>query len=124
MSEDTPSQTITRSTESDRVLTVVNYVLFLVTPATIGLTSVIAVIMAYIRRDNSEGWITSHYTYQIHTFWYGFAFYIAGWLTVWMLGLGLLVWAAGTIWVVIRAIVGLMRVVDGRPNPDPTGFWV
>ena len=123
MSDEQPTHSVTRTTDSDRVLAVVNYVLFLVSPGTIGLTTIVAVILAYVRRDRSDGFVTSHYTYQIYTFWYALGIAILGWLTVWILGLGLLIWLLGALWVVVRSVIGLMRLVDGRPNPDPTQFW-
>ena len=118
-----PTQThpVTRPTESDRVLAVVNYVLFLVGPAN-GVTMVIAGVLALIRREQSQGWITSHFTYQIYTVLYGLGFFLAGVLTIWLLGLGLLVWLLGAIWVVLRAVVGLFRVIDARPHPNPRGL--
>lgn len=123
MTEETQSSPATRSTDSDRVLAVVNYVLFLVSPGTIGFSTIIAVILAYVRRDRSEGFVTSHYTYQIYTFWYGLGMGILGWLTIWIFGLGLLIWLLAALWIVVRSVIGLMRLVDGRPNPEPAQFW-
>ncbi len=109
------------TSDGDRVLAIVNYVLFLVGPAN-GLTMIIAAVLAYIRKPEAEPWLQTHFIFQINTLWIGFLIFLAGLLTVWILGLGLLVWLFGTIWVVVRAAVGLVRLIDGRPHPDPRAF--
>ncbi len=35
----------------------------------IGVSSLVAVIIAYARRDGSPNWLQSHFTYQIKSFW-------------------------------------------------------
>lgn len=112
-----------RDESGDRILAIVNYVLCLLAISN-GLTLLIAAILAYIRKDQARPWLQSHFRYQIATFWYGLAIFIIGFLTVWLLGLGLLIWLGGSIWLVIRAAVGLIRLVDGRAQTDPTGFWI
>ncbi len=112
-----------RDESGDRVLAIVNYVLCLLAIAS-GLTLLIAAILAYVRKDQAQPWLKTHFQYQIATFWYGLAIAIIGFLTIWLLGLGLLIWLAGSIWLVVRAAVGLIRLVDGRAQPDPYGFWV
>ena len=59
----------------------------------------------------------------IRTFWYWLAMVIVGALT-WIFLIGGLILLLATIWLAIRAAVGLIRLVDGRPHPDPTGFWI
>lgn len=112
-----------RDESGDRILAIVNYVLCLLAIAN-GLTLLIAAILAYVRKDQAQPWLQSHFRYQIATFWYGLAIFIIGFLTVWLLGLGVLIWLGGSIWLVIRAAVGLIRLVDGRAQADPTGFWI
>jgi uncharacterized membrane protein len=112
-----------RDESGDRILAVVNYVLCFLAIAN-GLTLLIAAILAYVRKDQAQPWLQSHFRYQIATFWYGLAIFILGFLTVWFLGLGLLIWLAGGVWLIVRAAVGLIRLVDGRPQADPQGFWV
>ena len=100
-----------------------NYVLCLLAIVS-GLTLLVAAIFAYVRKDQAQPWLRSHFQFQIATFWYGLAIFIAGFLTLWLLGLGLLIWLGGSIWLVIRSAVGLIRLVDGRAQSDPFGFWV
>ena len=112
-----------RDESGDRVLAIVNYVLCLLAIVS-GLTLLIAAILAYVRKDQAQPWLKSHFRYQIATFWYGLAIFIIGFLTLWLFGLGFLIWLGGSIWLVIRAAVGLFRLVDGRAQSDPYGFWV
>ncbi|WP_019961330.1 hypothetical protein [Woodsholea maritima] len=121
MSETTHSLNV--SERDDRLIALIVYVLFIVGPAN-GLTMVIGVVLAALRYDKSAPWLKTHYQFQLRTAFFGFLFFVLGLLTVWIFGLGLLVWAVGTLWVVVRAIVGLVRVIDQRPNPDPTSFLV
>jgi uncharacterized membrane protein len=112
-----------RDESGDRILAIVNYVLCFLAISN-GITLLIAAILAYVRKDQAQPWLKSHFDFQIRTFWYGLVIFVVGFLTLWLLGLGLLIWLLGSIWLVIRAAVGLMRVVDGRPQSDPTGYWV
>ncbi|MEQ8435279.1 MAG: hypothetical protein RIA71_13680 [Oceanicaulis sp.] len=127
--EPTPEQpgadprTSPRDQSGDRILAIVNYVLAFLALSN-GVTLLIAAILAYVRRDQAEPWLKSHFEFQIATFWYGLVFFIAGFVTLWILGLGLLIWLIGAIWLVIRAAVGLIRLIDGRAHSDPWGFLV
>jgi uncharacterized membrane protein len=112
-----------RDESGDRILAVVNYVLCFLAIAN-GLTLLIAAILAYVRKDQAQPWLQTHFRYQIATFWYGLAIFVLGFLTLWVFGLGVLIWLAGGVWLIVRAAVGLIRLVDGRPQADPQGFWV
>lgn len=112
------------SDDSDRTVALICYILQAVSVVTAGLIAVVAVIIAYVRKDQAPDWLKNHYTYQIRTFWYGLAGWVVGILTIWVLGLGLLIMLATAIWFIVRAIVGLIRLSEGRTHTDPTGFWV
>lgn len=112
------------ASDSERTIALICYILQAVSVFTAGLIAVVAVIIAYVRKDQAPEWLQNHYTYQIRTFWYGLAAYLVGILTIWVMGLGLLVMLATAIWFVIRAIVGLIRLSEGRTHADPTGYWV
>jgi len=112
-----------RDKSGDRVLVIINYVLAFLALSN-GVTLLIAAVLAYVRRDQAEPWLKSHFDFQIATFWYGLLIAIVGFLTIWLFGLGLLIWLIGSIWLVIRAAVGLIRLIDGRAHNDPHGFLV
>lgn len=111
-----------RDQSGDRILAIVNYVLCFLALSN-GVTLLIAAILGYVRRDQAEPWLKSHFDFQIATFWYGLIFLIAGFLTLWI-GIGFLIWLVGAIWLVVRAAVGLIRLIDGRAHSNPNGFLV
>ena len=117
MNNDSP-----RDESGDRILAIVNYVLSFLAIFN-GITIIAAVILAYVRRDQANEWLKSHFSYQIRTFWYALIFFVVGLLTFWIL-IGFLIWFIGGVWLVIRSVVGLMRVLDGRPQNDPNGYWL
>lgn len=109
--------------DTDRTYALVCYILQILSVVT-GLTAIVAVILAYVRMTEAPDWIKNHYTYQIRTFWIGLAGMVIGILTFWMLGLGFLIMLATAIWFIIRAVVGLIRLTEGRGHTDPRGFWI
>ncbi|WP_440957596.1 DUF4870 family protein [Oceanicaulis sp. LC35] len=111
-----------RDQNSDRVLAVINYALLLVGISN-GVTVLIAAILAYVRKDNADPLVKNHFQFQIRTFWYWLAMVIVGALT-WIFLIGMVILLLATVWLGIRGVVGLIRIVDGRPHPDPTGFWI
>lgn len=110
----------------DRVMIGINYALMLLGNI-IGVTSIIALIIAYARRDDSPGWIRSHYTFQIATFWGALIAIIACTVmifTVILSPIGFLGYLAVWLWVLIRNCVGLIRLLDGRGIGDTRTMWV
>lgn len=111
------------ASDPDRTYALVCYILQILSVVT-GLTAIIAVILAYVRMTEAPDWLKNHYVYQIRTFWYGLAGTVIGILTIWVLGLGLLIMLATAIWFIVRAVVGLIRLSEGRTHSDPRGFWL
>ena len=110
----------------DRLLAGLNYALLLVGNI-IGVSSLVAVIIAYARRDSAPHWLQSHYTYQIKSFWAAIVGIVACTvmvLTVILSPFGLIGFALIWVWMLVRSIVGLVRLIDGRGHPDPHGMWV
>jgi len=93
----------------------------------VGLPSIVAVVMNYLRRAEARGsWLESHFGWQIRTFWYtwlwilvvsivampllivGIGFVIA------ILGLGLI-----GLWVIYRVARGWLALRENRAMPLP-----
>ena len=110
-----------RDQNGDRILAIVNYVLGFVAISN-GVTLLIAAVLAYVRRDQAEPWLKSHFEFQIASFWYGLVIFLAGLFTLWLFLLGGLIWFLGGIWLVVRTAVGLIRLIDGRAHDNPWGF--
>lgn len=49
----------------------ITYLLYLVSYFTAGLLWIVPIILNYLKRNDAKGtWLASHFTWQIHTFWY------------------------------------------------------
>ena len=110
----------------ERLMAGLGYVLILVGNI-VGVTTLIATIIAYARKDTAPAWLHSHYVFQIRTFWVAVFGIIASTgliMTLILSPFGFLGLALVWLWVLIRSIVGLIRLIDGRGNGDPQGYWV
>ncbi|WP_339737568.1 hypothetical protein [uncultured Maricaulis sp.] len=110
----------------ERLMAGLGYVLILLGNI-IGVTTLIAVIIAYARKDTAPGWLNTHYVFQIRTFWVAIFGIIASTgliMTLILSPFGFLGFGLVWLWVLIRSIVGLIRLVDGRGNGDPESYWV
>jgi uncharacterized membrane protein len=108
-----PATTVNTDT---RTLAIIIYGLYLGAVISAGLAGVAGVIIAYIKRDEARGTIwESHFENQITAFWVWLMLFVAGWATVWLLGLGLLLIGAAFVYFLYRTIKGLIRAIDSQP---------
>lgn len=96
------------------------YILYLVGFVT-GVTAVVGVIIAHVNRDTAPAWVRSHYTFQIHTFWWGVLAFVVGSLLTWVL-IGWLILLAWMVWTALRCVLGLSRLLERRPVDRPQGL--
>lgn len=75
---------------------------------------IIAVIMAYIYKDDSPEWLESHYRFQIRTFWIGLLYVSIGLITSTVI-IGYLILLFFYIWVIVRCIKGLKQLENNQP---------
>lgn len=84
----------------------------------VGLTSIAAIIMNYIKRAEVQGtWLESHFEWQIKTFWITLIVAIVGALLSFIL-IGIPILFAITIWFIYRIVKGLIVFVDNKPIGD------
>lgn len=102
----------------------------------VGITSIIAVILAYTSRDREDYGLYTHYTFQIYTFWLGILFSIgfaiaAGILILLAASLGMFSMALMAVagialfaWFLLRCCTGLAMALKGEPiaRADSWGF--
>ena len=91
MSDTGSSGATARAQSDDRTLAFVVYAMHFVAPFVFGLTALIGVVMAYVRKPEAEPILASHYRFQIRVFWVGFGLSVVAALAV-MIGLGLVFW--------------------------------
>jgi uncharacterized membrane protein len=98
------------------------YVLYLAS-FVIGITGLIGIVMAYINRGKAGGWIETHYTWAIRTFWIAL---LGGLISAMLLivGIGFILAFAVAIWVVVRCVVGLQAVSRGEPIRNPESWTI
>ena len=144
MEIDTPQSDSARN-DSERLMALLGYGLFLIAPMG-GLTALLAAIIAHVRLAHAGGsWLESHYRNQIQVFWtvlvyalammalftFGMGYSLASlwWPPFWpfwqgaMLGLGwaMLLPVAGllsliiVVWYYWRLLRGFVRALDDKP---------
>lgn len=95
----------------------------IVTAFLTGWPSLLALIINYVKRSESQGTILeSHFIWQARTFWFAFGgMLVAGLLAITIIGIPI---AWGVIffiglWVLYRMISGVIALQEGRPMPIP-----
>jgi uncharacterized membrane protein len=89
---------------------------------TVGLASIIGVIIAYVKRGDLAGTpFESHMTSAIRTFWISLVVGIIGLLLA-LVVVGFIVLGLLALWQLFRIIRGLVRAIDGQPIADPAGW--
>ncbi len=95
--------------------------------AVTGLPTLIGAILAYIWRGDAQvaPWEHSHFRFHIRGFWMTVIFVIIS-AVLTFISFGLLAWLFGVIvlWLVIRALVSLVKAQRHEPMPNPeTLLW-
>jgi uncharacterized membrane protein len=99
------------------------YGLHLASLITGGLTSLVAVIVAYVFRGDAQEWLKPHYTLQIRTFWIALLFGLVGFVLSFIL-VGFLVWGCLAVWLIVRCVKGFQYLAKREPYPNPeTWLW-
>lgn len=98
------------------------YVLYLV-GFVVGITAVVGIVLAYLNRGKSEGWVETHYTWAIRTFWIGVLF-VAVSVLLMIVGIGFVLLLAAGVWVVVRTVVGLQAVSRSDPIRNPESWML
>jgi uncharacterized membrane protein len=102
----------------------IDYALHIAGPLlSMGLLSVIALVVNYIKRDDARGSIyASHMNWMIRTFWWTLFWLVVSFLpalllTVITFGLLSFLFLVPVVWYLYRMIKGVLWLNDGRPMP-------
>lgn len=88
-----------------------------------GLTTIIGVVLAYVKRGDASDWAETHYTYQIRTFWMSLLYGLVSVLLM-IAVVGFFLIFAVIIWSIVRNVKGFLWANDGEEVPDPeTWLW-
>lgn len=120
--------------DPNRSLTFILYILYIIAIFSAGILAVIALIINYVKRNDVRGSIfETHFTWQIHTFWWYLIWNIIAFIpfiflfftgenvtafagvavsaTIFCIAVISLSW----VWIVYRAIVGIIKLNDNQP---------
>jgi len=80
----------------------------------LGITFIIAVIICYVKKSDVKGtWLSSHFRWQIRTFWFSLLWTFIGIITVFFI-IGYFILLVDAIWVIYRIVKGWLRLSDGK----------
>ncbi|TIS11267.1 MAG: hypothetical protein E5X09_13515, partial [Mesorhizobium sp.] len=96
------------------------YILYLAS-LVVGVTGIIGFVLAYINRGKAGGYVESHYTFLIRTFWIGLLYALIS-VVLMMLAIGFLLMFAVAVWFIVRCILGLQALQRGEPIRDPQSW--
>lgn len=83
----------------------------------------VGLIMAYINRGKAGGWVDTHYTYLIRTFWIGLLYGVIATILMLLL-IGFLLLVAVAVWIIVRCIIGLQAAGRGEPVKNPESWLI
>ncbi|MGI0152367.1 DUF4870 family protein [Pseudidiomarina sp. WS423] len=116
MNSTTVHTTNTVDQDQNKTLTLVIYILQLVS-CFVGFTSIVGIIINYIKRAEVRGtYLESHFTWQIRTFWWMLVWSLIGLVTTFF-GIGVIVLLVAAVWFIYRAVRGLLNLNDNKPMP-------
>jgi uncharacterized membrane protein len=97
------------------------YILYLVA-LVVGITGLIGIVIAYMNRGKTGGWLETHYAWVIRTFWIGLLYGLISMLLM-FIGIGFLLMLAVAIWLIVRCVIGLQALNRGEPIKNPQS-WI
>lgn len=87
----------------------------------IGLTAIVGVILAYLKRDEMKGTVYyDHMQFLIRTFWVSLIGTVLG-VVLSIVVIGVFVLIAVGVWYIFRVVVGIVKLLDNKPV-TPTGW--
>ncbi len=112
-----------------RLLPMFNYLLVFLMVMTMGLSGILALLLANFAEEKAADWLKSHYEFQKRTFWIGIAPILAVFFAVMRLHLGdqriiLVLLAIPLAYTAGRAALGFNHLFQGRPVPNPKAWLV
>jgi uncharacterized membrane protein len=121
----------------DRTMPAVAYGLYLLGFLTVGITTLVGLIMSLSNQAAAGPVMRSHYTFLVRTFWMGL-----GWCVLWgclflisiplsfiligipLLLLSKLMLSLGVVWYGVRCIVGVVFLAQGEAYPRPYSWLI
>lgn len=99
------------------------YILYLVAIILGGVTALVGLVMAYVYRGEAPEWLSSHYRFQIRTFWIGLLYSLISMLLS-VIGIGFLLGFLTLIWWILRCVKGLQALEKREPVANPETWLI
>jgi len=98
------------------------YILYLA-GLVIGVTGIVGIVLAYINRGKAGGFVESHYTFLIRTFWIGLLYALISVVLMFVI-IGFLLMFAVAVWFIARCILGLQALQRGEAVKNPESWFL
>lgn len=80
----------------------------------VAFTYLAAVIVNYVKRSDVEGtWVSSHFRWQIRTFWFSLLWSIIGLIAIFLV-IGYAILFANLVWIIYRIVKGWLYLSDEK----------
>ena len=89
----------------------------------VGITALAGLVIAYMNRGKAGGFVETHYTWLIRTFWIALLFSLVSALLIVVL-IGVVGMIATAVWVLVRLVKGLQALGRNEPVADPLTWWI
>ncbi len=96
------------------------YILYLI-GIVLPITTLVGLVMAYVKKADAPPWVQSHYRFQVRTFWIGFLYSVVGMATS-LVVIGYAILLFTLVWLVVRCIKGLGWAERGEPVRNVTSW--
>ena len=103
------------SVENERTFVLISYVLHLL-GSVAGITSIVGLVLNYLKRGGNDDVLASHHAWMIRSFWWAVLWGVIGWITIIIL-VGWAILLAVWVWYIYRHVRGLVAFTNGEPMP-------
>ena len=114
----------------NRLMPMLNYLLVFLMVMFMGLTGIVALLIANFREEKAADWLKTHYEFQKRTFWIGIVPTLLAYILIMpVLHLSderivLLILAIPLAYTAGRAALGFNHLFHGRPVPNPKAWLI
>ena len=98
------------------------YILYLA-GLVVGISGIVGIVLAYMNRGKAGGFVESHYTWLIRTFWIGLIYALVSFVLM-MVFIGFILMFAVAVWFIVRGIIGLQALGRGEPIKNPESWLI
>lgn len=98
------------------------YILYLA-GLVIGVSGIVGIILAYMNRGKAGGFVETHYTWLIRTFWIGLLYALISFMLIFVF-IGFILMFAVAVWFIVRCIMGLQSVGRGEAIKNPESWLI